>query len=107
MLKQGRLQGLVTAPVAKEAIVKTQPKFIGHTELLAQAAGIKNVGMMFVAKQLRTIIVTRHIPLVQVPKKINTQIVLDTIKLTHAGLLREFKIKRPKIAVCGLKPSCR
>lgn len=104
LLKQGVLQGLVTAPVAKEAIVKTQSNFIGHTELLAQHASTEHVGMMFVAEKLRTIIVTRHIPLKQVPKEINAQIVFDTINLTHNGLKQQFKIAHPRIAVCGLNP---
>src|SRR3989338_6605438 len=49
-LKAGRVQSLVTAPVCKETICQIVPVFQGHTEYLAKAFDVKNVGMMFVCK---------------------------------------------------------
>jgi len=94
----------VTAPVCKETICRFKPFFQGHTEFLSNAFGIKNVGMMFVAKNLRTILVTRHIPLGKVSKAINTQLVYETVSLANTTLKNQFRIKRPVIAVCGVNP---
>lgn len=104
LLKHGEIQALVTAPVNKEAIGLIQRNFQGHTEYLAHAFNVKNVGMMFVSKNLRTMIVTRHLPLSKVPQAISAQNILETIVLTHQALKKYFKIKNPHIAVCGLNP---
>jgi 4-hydroxythreonine-4-phosphate dehydrogenase len=104
LLKRKEISGLVTAPVCKEAISRIAPSFQGHTEFLAEAFGVKNVGMMFVADKLRTVVVTRHIPLHKVSKAVNTANVYDTIRLTHFALENIFRIRKPVIAVCGLNP---
>lgn len=104
LLKRKEISALVTAPVCKEAIGRIQCSFVGHTEFLADAFGQKNVGMMFVADTLRTIIVTRHIPLQKVSTQISASKINDTIKLTHEALKNIFNIKKPVIAVCGLNP---
>jgi len=104
LIKAGQISSLVTAPVSKEAIGLTNPSFHGHTEFLAEAFGVKNVGMMFVAEKVRTIIVTRHIPLSQVPKAVTPVSVYKTIELTHSALKTMFRIKHPVIGICGLNP---
>src|SRR3989338_8309105 len=71
LLKAKEITSLVTAPVCKEAIGNIKPSFRGHTEYLAHAFGVKHVGMMFVADKIRTIIVTRHIPLLKVSSSIH------------------------------------
>lgn len=104
LLKRKQIAALVTAPVSKEAIGMTRPSFHGHTEFLADAFGAKIVGMMFVADRLRTIIVTRHLPISQVPRAINSKNILQTIELTDQALRKMFKLKNPTIGVCGLNP---
>jgi len=104
LLKNGGISSLVTAPVCKEAICRINPSFKGHTEFLAHAFRTKNVGMMFVADKLRTIIVTRHIPLNKVSACINSSNIYNTIDLTDKALKSHFKIKKPVIGVCGLNP---
>jgi 4-hydroxythreonine-4-phosphate dehydrogenase len=59
---------------------------------------------MFVSGTLKTVVVTRHIPLAEVPSAITETKVFQTIALTQHSLQRYFKIKNPKIAVCGLNP---
>ena len=104
LLKKKDIAGLVTAPVCKEAIYRIDPTFHGHTEFMAVAFGIKNAGMMFVADGLRTVIVTRHIPLHKVSTAITQAHIYDAIDLTYRALTRTFNITRPVIAVCGLNP---
>lgn len=104
LLKHKEIDALVTAPVSKEAIAHTDPSFVGHTEFLADNWNIKHVGMMFVSETLRTVLVTRHIPLRKVSQTLNSRLIFETIALTQQALGQFFKIKDPVIGVCGLNP---
>ncbi len=104
LLKSRAIDGLVTAPLSKENIGKTGIRFEGHTEYLAKAFKTRKFGMMFVGPRIRTIIVTRHIPVAQVPQILTTESILDTIMLSQKTLKQLFKIKFPILAVCGLNP---
>ena len=104
LIKDGDIQALVTAPVCKEAISLNQIPFQGHTEFLAQSFNANNIGMLFVAGEMRTIIVTRHLPLCEVPRAITTESVYQTIQITNQGLKCLFNIEKPVIGVCGLNP---
>lgn len=104
LLKDGRIDALVTAPVSKEAIMLSDRRFIGHTEYLADAFNIPEVGMMFVSDMLRTIIVTRHIPIQAVSRALTVDNIVTTLQLTHTALKNNFGISKPRIAVCGLNP---
>ncbi|MFH2138729.1 MAG: 4-hydroxythreonine-4-phosphate dehydrogenase PdxA [Candidatus Omnitrophota bacterium] len=98
------LDGLVTAPINKEAMNLAGFKYQGHTQLLAQRFNARYVRMMFAAEQMRVVLVTIHIPLKNVPGLITKREILDTIFATHRAMNIHFKIKRPKIAVCALNP---
>ncbi len=104
MLKNNEIQGLVTAPVCKEAMVNAGIPFIGHTEYLAEHFKIKDYEMMFVGKKLRLVVATRHVPLREVSALITTEKILRTIQLTAVSLKTLFRIKTPTIGVCGLNP---
>jgi 4-phospho-D-threonate 3-dehydrogenase / 4-phospho-D-erythronate 3-dehydrogenase len=104
LLREGRISGLVTAPVSKEAINLTGRKFSGHTEYLANKTKTRKFAMMFVADKLKITLVTRHIPLKQVCAKINAGNIQDAISLTVDFLKKYYHISHPRIAVCGLNP---
>lgn len=104
LLHEKKINALVTAPVTKEGIFALGIPFYGHTEFLADAFKIKNFGMMFVAENLKMILVTRHIPLKAVSREINSKNVYATISLLALALKKYFKIAQPRIAVCGLNP---
>src|SRR3989338_4030605 len=63
LLKVKAINALVTGPVCKEAICSLGYKFQGHTEYIASHFNIKRFAMMFVTKNLKTVLVTRHMPL--------------------------------------------
>lgn len=104
LIKEGVADALVTAPLSKEAVSIYHKGFVGHTEYLAQAFGVKHFDMMFIAPQTRLTIVTRHVPLKDVPKLISMPAVFDAIVLMARTLRERFKIRSPKIAVLGLNP---
>jgi len=104
LIKEGRADALVTAPLSKEAVNLYHKGFVGHTEYLARAFGVKNFDMMFITRQARLTIVTRHVPLKDVPQLITQKAVFNAIALMTKTLKERFKIKSPKIAVLGLNP---
>ncbi len=104
LIKSGAADALVTAPLSKEAVSRYHKDFKGHTEYLARAFNVKNFDMMFIAPHMRLTIVTRHVPLKDVPRLITQKTVFNSIALMAKTLKDKFKIKDPKIAVLGLNP---
>lgn len=101
---EGWIKGMVTCPINKTAVRYSDPKFIGHTEYLAQATGAKEYAMMFVSPHLRVTLATIHISLRKVSQALNTDNICAKIKLTHEFLKKYLNIKNPKIGVCALNP---
>ncbi len=97
-VQAGRYAAVVTAPISKEALHLAGHIYPGHTELLAELAGGVPVRMMLMNDELRTVLVTVHLPLRQALDAITPELVLQTIQITHAAGLG------PRIAVAGINP---
>jgi len=104
LVQTGQAAALVTAPINKAHLNAAGHDFPGHTELLAKLAGNVPVRMMMVGAQLRVVLVTTHVAIAQVPRRLNRDSVLQTIVLTGRALRRQFGIPAPRLAVCGLNP---
>jgi len=104
LIKRGKADALVTAPINKEAAGLAGFKFPGHTEYLAYLTGTKKFAMMLAVDKLRVVLATRHIALKDVAKRLNSRQIYDAIILANAALKKYFRIKTPKIAVCALNP---
>jgi 4-hydroxythreonine-4-phosphate dehydrogenase len=105
---RGELDGLVTAPVNKEAIVRAGVPFIGQTELLSQMAGAERTAMMLLGhddrgRWLRVALATTHLPLKQVSEHLTRQKIELVIELA-AQACRDLGLPRARVAVCGLNP---
>ncbi len=98
------VDAIVTAPISKEALNSAGYHFAGHTELLAHYTSAKRSVMMMAEERIRTTLVTTHCALRDVPERLTTELVLETIQITHDALKRYFAIDRPRIGVCGLNP---
>jgi 4-hydroxythreonine-4-phosphate dehydrogenase len=98
-----RVDGVVTAPLHKEALRAAGHPWPGHTEMLAEAAGVTDVAMMFVGGGLRVALLTIHCPLRSVPDAITGIGVARVVRLVHRELPR-FGAARRRIAVCGVNP---
>jgi 4-hydroxythreonine-4-phosphate dehydrogenase len=99
----GGIQGIVTAPINKEALALAGLPWRGHTEMLASLTNASNVAMMFWSEKLRVVLATIHIPLASVPAALTIDSVAGIIELTNRELPR-FGIARPRIALAGLNP---
>ncbi|AKL98586.1 PdxA family dehydrogenase [Endomicrobium proavitum] len=95
---KGETLALVTAPVSKESLKLAGVKYPGHTELLAALTKSPEIAMMMVCGKILSVMVTRHIPLSEVSKKLKTKDIVETVTLA-AGF-----DKALKIAVCALNP---
>lgn len=104
VLLAGQADGLVTAPVSKEAIVLSGTHFLGHTEYLAQEARARRAVMFFVTPTIRVALVTTHVALRKVPLLLTTDAILETIVILDGALRACFGVTRPRIGVCGLNP---
>ncbi|MFP5407470.1 MAG: 4-hydroxythreonine-4-phosphate dehydrogenase PdxA, partial [Gammaproteobacteria bacterium] len=103
MALEGRARAMVTAPLAKEALNAAGHRYPGHTELLAELAGRADVRMMLANDELRTVLVSIHLPLREAIDRVRQPNVLDTIRIADAAL-RRAGIEVPRIAVAGLNP---
>ncbi|HLA78192.1 MAG TPA: 4-hydroxythreonine-4-phosphate dehydrogenase PdxA [Vicinamibacteria bacterium] len=99
----GRMDALVTAPLNKESLRAAGYPWPGHTEMLADATGAKDVAMMFVGGGLRVALLTIHQSLRSVPDAIRGAEVLRVGRLLDRELPR-FGATAARIAVCGLNP---
>lgn len=104
LLKNGSIQGLVTAPLNKELVQDDRFDFPGHTEYLASAFDQEESLMFMVHEQLRIGVVTGHIPLSQVSDAVTTESIVKKAKIMFKSLQKDFGIKKPRIAVLGMNP---
>jgi len=104
LVRTGHAAALVTGPVHKGVINDGGIAFSGHTELLAELAGLQKVVMMLTAGSLRVALVTTHLPLRDVPDAITLENVSSSLRITHQELTTRFGIEDPVIQVLGLNP---
>ena len=105
LVRSGDACALTTAPIHKKAL-KDGADFAypGHTEYLAALAGVDDVVMMLASEQLRVVPATIHIALDQVPVQLTPSRLRRVIEITAAGMLTQFGISQPRIAIAGLNP---
>lgn len=105
LVGSGQAAALCTAPIHKQALQDGAGfAYPGHTEYLAALAGVERVVMMLASDQLRVVPATIHIPLDAVKATLTPALLEETLRITNAGLIRDFGIARPRIAVAGLNP---
>jgi 4-hydroxythreonine-4-phosphate dehydrogenase len=111
LARRGDVDGVVTAPLDKHALLAGGYDFPGHTELLAARTGCP-VAMMLAATRpaagmpnpLRVVLATTHVPLRDVPRLVTRDALLAAARVTRDGLREWFGIAAPRIALCALNP---
>ena len=104
LIKAKKADCLVTCPINKEALKLAGCDCRGHTGYIAEYFKVKDEVMMLFNRKFRVSLVTRHIPLKDVPQFLSKEKIFKTVLVTAKGLTSLFGIKHPKIAVCGLNP---
>ena len=98
------VEAVVTAPLAKAALSAAGVPFPGHTEMLADLAGVPDVAMMFVADELRVTLATIHVALATVPEHLSREKLTTIIRLTRDALVERLNLADPRIALLGVNP---
>ncbi len=103
LARSGAVAGIVTAPIDKAALLAGGYDYPGHTEMLAALTGAR-VAMMLASERLRVALVTTHIALREVPRRLSAEAIIETARITRAGLADWFGIAEPRLALCALNP---
>lgn len=104
LLSSGESECLITAPICKEAIKAAGFKFSGHTEYLADRTNSSGAVMMLLNRYLKFSLLTRHIPLKDIPARLRREELVKVIISTYRALKEFFCLEEPRISVCGLNP---
>ncbi|HET9335016.1 MAG TPA: 4-hydroxythreonine-4-phosphate dehydrogenase PdxA [Sphingomicrobium sp.] len=106
LARSGSAAAVVTGPVSKQQLYGIGFSHPGQTEFVAERCGVSpsNVAMMLAGPTLRTVPVTTHLPLAEVPASLNPGIIEARGRAALRGLQRNFGIADPKLAVTGLNP---
>ncbi len=103
-VKEGLLDGFVTAPIDKNMIYGDDFPFHGHTEYLTQTFDAMESLMLMVGESLKVGLVTEHIPVKDISSHLTAERVELKIRLMELSLKNDFHISKPKIAVLSLNP---
>ncbi len=99
----GNINALLTMPISKFWAKRAGFSYEGHTEYLAHVLRVRNYAMMMFSENIKVVLVTTHIPLSEVPKSINKEIIDRKLTLIFEEFKRIFKLN-PKVGVLGLNP---
>ena len=103
LARTGKIHGIVTAPIHKEALSAAGLSYPGHTEMLADLGGAPKVAMMLANEEIRTVLVTIHCSLTEAIRRGGFAAQMDAIRLAHRGA-QALGIANPRVAVAGLNP---
>ncbi len=98
------VDGIVTAPLSKEALALAGHPWPGQTEVLIERSGAARGVMLFVGGGLKVALATRHVALKDVPGWIRASDVDADLAILHDALVTRFGIARPRLAVTGVNP---
>jgi 4-hydroxythreonine-4-phosphate dehydrogenase len=102
----GLASGIVTGPIAKSRLAEIGFTHPGQTEYVAEACGVgpDDAVMMLAGPNLRTVPLTVHTALANVPGLLTTDLIIRKARITAAALQRDFGIAAPRLAIAALNP---
>jgi 4-hydroxythreonine-4-phosphate dehydrogenase len=104
-VRDGRAAAVVTNPINKDVLYRAGFRHPGHTEYLAELAGIgESAVMMLASPELRVVPVTIHLALRQAIEQLSTAAIIHAGRVTHQALVRDFGIAAPILVFAGINP---
>lgn len=103
LARDGRVTGIVTAPLNKAAMHEGGHKWPGHTELLAHEFGVKNFSLVLSAGELYFFHLTTHVSLKNAIANITPER-CDALLDLAGGFARALGWTREPIGLAGLNP---
>ncbi len=97
---------IVTAPTSKEAMHLAGHNYNGQTEVLEHflAHDGQRAEMLFVSKDFRVLLLTRHIPLKDVPSVLTKAYLIERVERLRNYFQKKLNINKPSFALCALNP---
>ncbi|MFD0863211.1 4-hydroxythreonine-4-phosphate dehydrogenase PdxA [Sungkyunkwania multivorans] len=102
-LKEGKVDVLVTAPINKHNIQSKEFDFPGHTDYLAKELDGESL-MFMITGELKVGLLTDHVPVSEIANHITPELIKKKIGIIHDSLVKDFRVRKPKIAVLGINP---
>lgn len=99
----GKVGGVATAPINKEALRAAGIHQPGHTEIFADRTKADRACMMLTSDVLTCSFVTVHVGYHEVPDLLTIERIEEVIDLTREAM-RRIRGREPKLVVCGLNP---
>ena len=95
---------IVTAPTSKESMHLAGHNFNGQTEILEKflAHGNQKAEMLFIAKDFRVLLLTRHTAIKDI--ELTKEIIIEKVERLRHYFQQKLNIKKPSFALCGLNP---
>lgn len=95
---------IVTAPTSKEAMFLAGHYFSGQTEVLDRflARNGQKAEMLFVSKDFRVLLLTRHVALNKI--KLTKELIIEKVERLRSFFQNKLNINRPSFALCALNP---
>ncbi len=102
--REGAVDAIVTGPGHKQALQAGGYTVPGHTELLRELCGAKQVVMMLASDRLRVALATTHVALRDAIAILTTERVVAAAGALRRGLRDWFGLPEARIALCALNP---
>jgi 4-hydroxythreonine-4-phosphate dehydrogenase len=105
LVQSGRAGAVVTNPIHKAVLKAAGFTHPGHTEYLADLAGVPGQSVMMLAcPQLRVVPVTIHLSLAEAVRALTTDLIVSTGRTTARSLRDLYRVAEPRLAVAALNP---
>ncbi len=102
-VQEGVVDAIVTAPICKESLQLADLNYTGHTTMLQELSGAKDVSMAFHTSRLNVVLATIHVPLKEVSQLITADMLQR--KIEHAiGFMKQCGRSVVRVAIAGLNP---
>ena len=105
LVQEGLASGIVTNPINKKCLAEAGFAYLGHTEYFAARTGEHSQAvMMLAAPGIRVVPVTVHVSLADAIRRLTTEMIVCSARITATSLIRDFNIPSPRLAVAALNP---
>lgn len=102
--KEGAVDAIVTAPGDKRALNAAGYRYPGHTEMLRDLCGARQVAMMLASDRLRVVLVTTHLALRDALAILTLERIVLVGEIARTALSEWFGIAGPRLALCAVNP---
>lgn len=99
----GRVAGVATAPIHKEAWSLAGIAYPGHTEAFGALTRASRTCMLLYSRRIACSFVTTHTSYASVPAKVTRERVVDVLELS-APAIETLRGRPARLTVCGLNP---